>query len=195
MRSTSTISVLFLKSNNFFALVQFCTVPKQQFNAKDRLRKMSWKGGLLSINIAWLLPNNVLEYRSGKIQLFICGCGGIGRRAGLRIQWAPRAGSSPVTRTKKVVSVWYDFFIQVADLVYHWTYNSHAARYTFVYHHALACISSPKVHLSATWWYTNSANLMICNASHWWYTRLRRDFYSNKAACLDGFCSCKPFLF
>ncbi|EDN76727.1 hypothetical protein RUMGNA_02897 [Mediterraneibacter gnavus ATCC 29149] len=28
----------------------------------------------------------------------ICGCGGIGRRAGFRVQWASRAGSSPVIR-------------------------------------------------------------------------------------------------
>ena len=42
------------------------------------------------------------------------------------------------------------FFIQVADLAYHWMYNSPVARYTFVYHqgrqtalvyhHASACI-------------------------------------------------------
>ena len=31
----------------------------------------------------------------------IGGCGGIGRRAGLRIRCPGRAGSSPVTRTKK----------------------------------------------------------------------------------------------
>ena len=46
------------------------------------------------------------------------------------------------------------FFIQVADLVYHWMYISPVARYTFVYHHALVCISSPKVYSSATWWYS-----------------------------------------
>ena len=34
-----------------------------------------------------------------------CGYGGIGRRAGFRYQWASRAGSSPVIRTKKVRSL------------------------------------------------------------------------------------------
>ena len=33
------------------------------------------------------------------LSVFICGCGGIGRRARFRFWWLHRAGSSPVTRT------------------------------------------------------------------------------------------------
>ena len=79
------------------------------------------------------------------------------------------------------------FFIQVADLVYHWMYNSPVARYTFVYHHASACISSPKVYSSATWWYTRlrrdwdarirkSIELLI----KIWYNSKKRWYYVKK---------------
>ena len=46
------------------------------------------------------------------------------------------------------------------------------------YHRALACISSPKVYIinRRLYYFRNDdiqdCVLMICNASHWWYTRL-----------------------
>ena len=42
-----------------------------------------------------------LSHRDIMLEVTICGRGGIGRRARLRIWWLPRAGSSPVARTKK----------------------------------------------------------------------------------------------
>ena len=53
------------------------------------------------------------------------------------------------------------------------------------YHHALACISSPKVYIinRRLYYFRNDdiqdCVLMICNASHWWYTRLSAWFGSN----------------
>ena len=65
-----------------------------------------------------------------------------------------------------------DFFIQAAGLAYHPTQvgisSKKAKIRLFVYHHALACIS-------AAWWDTIPAELVIYKASPWWYTRLRRD--------------------
>ena len=47
-----------------------------------------------------------------------------------------------------------------------------------VYHHALACISSPKVYLISRRLYFVFA-MMICNSLwNWWYTRLWRDLLS-----------------
>ena len=54
-----------------------------------------------------------------------------------------------------------------------------------VYHHALACISSPKLYIinRRLYYFRNDdiqdCVLMICNASHWWYTRLSAWFGSN----------------
>ena len=94
-------------------------------------------------------------------------------------------------------------FIQAAGLAYHWMYTSPQARYTFVYHqgrraalvshHAIACIQERQAFLFlrlddiqhfVLMIYRNKLR-MIYNASHWWYTRLRRDWDARMRKALE----------
>ena len=53
----------------------------------------------------WYINNQLVGILAGAViyNLYRCGYGGIGRRAGFRYQWASRAGSSPVIRIQNEV--------------------------------------------------------------------------------------------
>ena len=102
------------------------------------------------------------------------------------------AGSSPVIRSKKPRKKFRGFFIQVADLAYHWMYNSLVARYTFVYHQPFGLYIITLVRASicdlmrcnvTRWWYTNSANLMIYTPLAWLCFSNKFEIHSSRIVC------------
>ena len=111
------------------------------------------------------------------ISYVLCGCGGTGRRARLRI-WCPRrAGSIPVTRTKKEVTFVYQKLLLFLSKPQGWYII--AARSAV---HIIK-VGKPTLYL-ITRQRAFSCGLMRYNASHWWYaatscgwyTRLRLDY-------------------
>ena len=84
-----------------------------------------------------------------------------------------RTGSSPVSRTKKVVSFRYDFFYPNRRFGISSRFSVHLiSPFGAVSHHAPACISLRLDDIQ-------HSVLMICNSlRNWWYPRLRRDFTS-----------------
>ena len=88
------------------------------------------------------------------------------------------AGSSPVIRSKNKCRMGYIlhlFFIQVADLAYHWMYNSPVARYTFVYHQPFGLYIITRQRVSSCDLMIYSPESEIYSFSDGWYTTLRVD--------------------
>ena len=102
--------------------------------------------------------------------IIACGRGGIGRRARLRIWWVSVQVQvlSPAPKRRWKMICFPSSFLSIAKaMVYHWMYNSPAARYTFVYHQPYGLyIITPLRVFSATWWYTRPKAR---------YTRFRTD--------------------
>ena len=106
-----------------------------------------------------------LQIKKNSVQsILLCGCGGTGRRARLRIWWIPVQVQVLSPAPKKSYHFDTTFFIQTAGLAYH---------------HASACISSAllgcisslvRVYFPAVWWYTMLRIDDIQPLRIWWYT-------------------------